>query len=94
MWGILSYHFNTNRAHCRTVKYTAQADIERVVREETQSRFSAAESLPFCQGLLGEELGYISDTATAAAILNGTYEIPDSVSNATALLIDEIGKLA
>jgi hypothetical protein len=64
-----------------------------VVREETQSRFSAAESSPFCQGLLGEELGYISDTATAAAILNRTYVIPDSVSDATALLIDEIGKV-
>jgi hypothetical protein len=48
-----------------TVEYTQQEDIERVVREETQSRFSAAESSPFCQGLLGEELGYVSDTSTA-----------------------------
>ena len=104
MWGCLGYHFNTrSRGNAvtrvervedgATIEYTQQEDIERVVREETQARFSAAESSPFCQGLLGEELGYISDTATAAAILNHTYVIPDSVSDATALLIDEIGKV-
>jgi hypothetical protein len=103
MWGVLHYHFNTDGGRCNavtrvdriedrvTVEYNQQEDIERVVREEMQARFSAAELSPFCQGLLGKELGYISDTATAAAILNHTYVIPDSVSDATALLIDEIG---
>lgn len=67
--------------------------MERVVREETQSRFTLAESSPFCQGLLGEELGYLSDSATAEQILNGTYVIPDSVSDATALLIKDIGRI-
>lgn len=105
LWGPLRYHFNPNGGRGNavtrveriengtTVEYTSQSDVERVVREETQSRFSAAESSPFCQGLLGQELGYISDTETAAAILTGTYEIPSSVSDATALLIDEIGRV-
>jgi hypothetical protein len=55
-------------------EYTSQDDIERDVREETQSRFSAAASSPFCQGQLGAELGYVSNTETAIAILNGEYE--------------------
>jgi hypothetical protein len=76
-WGPLRYHFNNNGGRCNaathikrvddcvTVEYTQQGDVEQVVREETQSRFSAADSSPFCQGLLGKELGYISNTETA-----------------------------
>jgi hypothetical protein len=41
------------------VDYTEQEDIERVVREENQTRFSAAASSSFCQNTLGDELGYV-----------------------------------
>eukprot|EP00956_Cyclotella_meneghiniana_P008545 scaffold11579_cov40-Cyclotella_meneghiniana.AAC.10 len=77
----------------RLREYTAQEDIERVVREETQPRFSAAASSPFCQGLLGEQLGYLSDTTIAESFLDGSYEIPPEIDDATALLIDEIGRI-
>ena len=76
----------------RKVEYTEQSDIERVVREETQTRFLAAKCSPFCQGVLGEQLGYISDTSIALEILERRYPPPE-VSDATALLIDEIGRV-
>jgi hypothetical protein len=76
------------------VDYTEQEDIERVVREETQTRFSAAASSSFCQNTLGEELGYVSDTEVAAAILAGTYEPPSDCSDSTVLLLDEIARVA
>lgn len=105
MWSDIKWTFSDNGGRSaavtrvervegdRVVEYREQSDIERVVREETQARFSAAASSPFCQGTLGEELGYVSDTATAAAILNGTYEPPSGTSDSVRLLLDEIGRI-
>eukprot|EP00956_Cyclotella_meneghiniana_P001079 scaffold1265_cov38-Cyclotella_meneghiniana.AAC.6 len=88
MWSQLSWAFKDNGGRANAVsrikqvengvvrEYTAQEDIERVVREEAQSRFSAAALSSFCQGLLGEQLGYLSDMTIAASILDGSYEIP------------------
>lgn len=64
-----------------------------MVQEETQARFSLAETSPFCQGTLGEQLGYVSNSSTAMAILSGQYEAPAALSDATVLLIDEIGRV-
>jgi hypothetical protein len=105
MWETLKYAFKDNggRSNAVTrvervengevVEYTEKDDIERVVREETQERFSAAESSPFCQGLLGDELGYVSDTRAAQQILDGSYEPPPGTSDSVVLLLDEISRI-
>ena len=105
MWATLAWAFKDNggRGNAVTrverregeslVQYTEQQDIERVVQEETQTRFTAAESSPFCQGLLREQLGYMADTETAASILNGTFTIPTLLDDTAALLIQEIGRV-
>jgi hypothetical protein len=77
-----------------TVEYTSQEDIERVVREETQERFSAAASSSFCQGQLSAELGYVSNTDTAVSILCGEYKCPDTCSDSTVLSIEEIKRIS
>ena len=59
-----------------TVEYTEQEELERVVREMTQHRFTMADSSPLCNGLLGDQLGYFADTDTAIQILEGTFEPP------------------
>ena len=106
MWAQLKHVFSDNggrsnavtRVECvengLTVEYTKQEDIEQVVREETQSRFTLAESSPLCNGLLGEQLGYLADTAVAESILNGTFVPPEYVSDATILVLEEIGRIA
>jgi hypothetical protein len=88
MWFRLNYSFLDNGGRGNTVtrvereedgviiEYTEQEDVERVVREMTQHCFTMADSSPFCNGLLGEELGYTADTDTARAILEGTYQPP------------------
>jgi hypothetical protein len=43
--------------------------------------------------LLGEKLRYLSDEALAKAITTGTYEIPTDLDPATAMILEEIGKL-
>jgi hypothetical protein len=106
MWNHLKFAFSDDGGCSRSVThveriedgevvdYTEQEDIERVVREETQSHFSAAASSSFCQNTLGEELGYVADTEVAASILAGTYEPPPDCSDSTVLLLDEIAHVA
>jgi hypothetical protein len=106
MWSRLKYSFSDNGGRGNTVtrvereedgviiEYKEQEDVERVVREMTQHRFTMADSSPFCNGLLGEELGYTADTDTARAILEGTYQPPTNTPDSNILVLDEIAKIA
>ena len=92
MWERLGYTFadNGGRSNAVTrverledgvvVEYTEQEQIEQVVREETQHRFTLAASSPLCNGLLGEQLGYLADTDVARSILDGTFVAPEGVA--------------
>jgi hypothetical protein len=53
-----------------------------------------ADSSPFCNGLLGEQLGYLADTETARQILEGTFEPPPDTPDAILLVIEEIARIA
>jgi hypothetical protein len=106
MWQQLSFTFNDNggRSNAVTrverlengevVEYTDKEEIEQVVREMTQDRFTLASSSPLCNGLLGEELGYIADTEVARQILEGTFVPPEGTSDATIIVLEEISKIA
>ena len=105
MWPQIRHVFSDNGGRSSAVtrvermedgelrEYTEQEDIERVVREETQERFSAAASSPFCQGELGDILGTVSNTAAAAEIIEGTYSPPEGTPESVCLLIEEIGRI-
>jgi hypothetical protein len=102
MWNRLTYAFSDNGGRSNAVtrvereedgsviKYTEQEDVKRVVREMTQHRFTMAESSPFCNGLLGEQLGYTADTVVAQAILDGTFQPPPDTPGYIILVLDEI----
>eukprot|EP00956_Cyclotella_meneghiniana_P008015 scaffold10676_cov49-Cyclotella_meneghiniana.AAC.6 len=106
MWSSLSYTFNDNGGRSNavtrveriengvTVEYTEQTEVERVVREMTQNRFTLADSSPLCSGLLGEQLGYLANTEVAEQILTGNYMAPEEASNATVLVLEEISRIA
>jgi hypothetical protein len=70
------------------VEYTDQEDVEQVVRDMTQHRFTMAESSPLCQGLWGEELGYLADTDVARSILDGTFEPPSGTPDSLVLVLE------
>jgi hypothetical protein len=70
----------------RLVEYNTKEEVEACIQEENQGKFSAAESSTFFQGLLGAQLGYLSDTAVAKWIL-------DYLDDAAALLLDEMGRI-
>jgi hypothetical protein len=77
----------------KTVEYTAKEGVIAAIQEETEVRFHLANSAPICQGLLGKQLGYLADTETAQRILDGSFQPGVEVDDATALLLEEIGRL-
>lgn len=106
MWTQIRYVSNDNggRSNAVTrvereengeiVEYTEKEEVEQVVREMTQHRFTMADSSPFCNGLLGEQLGYLADTETARRILEGTFEAPSDTPDSIILVLEEIAKIA
>jgi hypothetical protein len=103
MWQRLSFTFadnggRSNNAVTRVeqvkngavVEFSDQEEMEQVVREETQHQFTLAASSPLCNGLLGEQLGYLADTEVAQSILDGTFVASEGVSDATLLVLEEI----
>jgi hypothetical protein len=106
MWGTLRYNFSPNggRSNAVTrveriedgavVEYTEQEELEQVVCDMTQSRFTMADSSLLCNGLLGYQLGYIADTEVAQSILEGTFDPPPDTADSTILVLEEIGNIA
>lgn len=106
MWQQLIFAFSDNGGWSNAVtrvewvdegkmeEYIEQEDVERVVREMTQDRFTLADSSPVCNGLLGKQLGYLADTDIAQSILNVTFAPPPETSDATVLVLAEIGRIA
>jgi hypothetical protein len=64
-----------------------------VIQEETECRFHLAHSTGITTSSLAKKLGYLSDTDIARQILDGTYDIPDDVDDATALVLEEIARI-
>ena len=63
------------------------------IQEETEYRSQLAHSAPITQTTLAKKLGFLSDTEIAAQLLDGTFEIPDEVDDATEVLLNEIARL-
>jgi hypothetical protein len=106
MWQQLSFTFANNGGrinavtrveqieNAETVEYTDKEEIEQVVWEMTQDCFTLASSSPLCNGLLGEELGYIADTDIARQILEGSFMPPEDTSDTTIVVLEEIARIA
>jgi hypothetical protein len=70
-----------------------QEDVEQFIQWGCKVQFSLAHSAPIMNSLLGKKLRYLPDKSLAKAIVTGTYDIPTSLDPATALILQEIGKL-
>ena len=40
-----------------------------------------------------DQLGYLADSDITKQLIKGTYDIPDKVNDATALILEEIGRI-
>ena len=79
--------------HGAVCEYTNKEDIERVVQEECRSRFTLAHNAPIMKHLLAGKLRYLEDEDVAKAIVDGTYDIPPELDEATKYILQEIGDM-
>ena len=75
------------------LEYSEQEDIEKVIQDECEVRFTLAHSAPIMTTLLGERLRYLEDKEVARQIITGTFEIPDDIDPATTKILEEIGRM-
>ena len=75
------------------LEYSEQEDIEKVIQDECEVRFTLAHSAPIMTTLLGERLRYLEDEEVARQIITGTFEIPDDIDPATTKILEEIGRM-
>lgn len=58
-----------------------------------QSRFTLAHNVPIMKHLLAGKLRYLEDEEIAKAIVDGTYDIPPELDEATKYILQEIGNM-
>ena len=68
-------------------------ETERFIFDETEVRIHLATDAPISSTKLIEQLGYLGDSEIAQQIVEGRFEVPDEVDDATALVLEEIGRI-
>ncbi len=63
------------------------------IQEETEFHFHLAHSAYITKTSISSKLGYLLDTEVSRQLIDGTYEIPMDVDDATALVMEEIARL-
>lgn len=67
--------------------------MEGAIQWECKAHFQLGHSAPISHSLLGEEVGYLTDSSIALEIISGTYVILPDMDAGTATLLAEIGKV-
>ena len=75
------------------VESSGKEETESMIFDENEYRFQLANNAPISKTLLLERLGYLVDTELAAQIVEGKFEAPDELDDATCLILEEIGRL-
>jgi hypothetical protein len=69
---------------------TEEGVQEAIFNEVHQKQYNLAEDAPICKGALWGQFGYIATSPTAQSILDGTYNFPSDIYEATKELFVEI----
>jgi len=72
---------------------TTKEDTEDFIFAENEYRFQLANDTPISGTKLIEQLGYLVDFDIAQQIVEGSSEIPDELDDATALILEEMGRI-
>jgi hypothetical protein len=98
-WGGLNWATKPRRGGAPTaikvktsdgdVVYDTRQDVEEQAARRLTDRFKLARDAPISQGKLFDDIGYLGDTTSTKAILEGTYEFPPEMDSHTRLLLEE-----
>ncbi len=73
------------------VDYDTEETVQQAIFNEVHHKwYNLAEEAPICQGGLRGQFGYTSTSPTAKTVLDGTYNFPPDMDEATRELFEEI----
>ena len=72
---------------------TTQEETEEMIFEETDCRFQLAMDAPISSTDLLSKLGNLAHTEIAQQIIEGTFDIPEEIDEATAEILEDIGSM-
>ncbi len=72
---------------------TEESVQEAIFNEVHQKRCNLAEDAPICKGALRGQFGYTATSPTAQPVLDGTYNFPSDIDEATKELFVEIAQI-
>ena len=72
---------------------TTQEETEEMIFDETKYRFQLAMDAPITSTDLITKVGNLADTEIAQQIVEGTFDIPDEINEATAEILEGIGSM-
>ena len=75
------------------VESTSQDNTEKMIFEETECRFQLAMDAPISSTDLIHQLGHLADTDIAKQIVEGDFECPEELDEATIAVLEEIGSM-
>ncbi len=73
------------------INYKTKKSVQETIFNEVhRKRYDLAEEAPICQGVLRGQVGYILTSPMAQTVLDGTYDFPPDMDEATKELFVEI----
>ena len=73
---------------------SSQREVENAIWKEIHyKKFYLAEEAPICQGVLRGEFGYSGVSSAAKAVLDGSYEYPEDMDEATKEIIKGVARI-
>ena len=88
-----SFHLVQRMVDGEVQDSTCQEDTEDFIFEEAKMRFQLAAEAPISSSTLREQLGYLANIEIAQQLVEGRYELPEDLDDATTLLLQEIGRV-
>ena len=72
---------------------TSKEETEQFIFKESEQRFQLADNVPTETTELMKQIGYLANSKIAEQILNGTFITPSDLDDATALVLEDIGRI-
>ena len=69
---------------------TKDAVLDTIFNKVHRKIYNLAKEAPICQGVLHGQFGYTATSPTAQSVLDGTYNFPPDIDDATRELFEEI----
>ena len=77
----------------RVKESTSKQETESFLFEENQYKFELATEGPISNTKLVEQLGCLGNSKIAQQLVQGKHDIPDKTDDASALILEEIGRI-